>query len=75
MTLTQLIAEQYDIDCNDQSQVQKVVDVLKRNKVKEYMGKGGTVIWLLKSNEYIVNDRLSIFDKTISATDFLKLNL
>jgi len=39
------------------------------------MGKGGTVIWLLKSNEYMVNDKLSIFDKTISATDFLKLNL
>jgi hypothetical protein len=75
MTLTQLIAEQYDIDCNDQAQVEQVVDVLKRNKVREYMGKGGTVIWLLKSNEYMVNDKLSIFDKTILATDFLKLNL
>ena len=74
MTLTQLISEQYDIDCNSEEEVKKVVDVLKRNKVREYMGKGGTVIWLLKSNEYTVNDILSIFDKTISATDFLKLN-
>jgi hypothetical protein len=75
MTLTQLIADQYDIDCNSEDEVKQVVDVLRRNKVREYMGKGGTVIWLLKSNEYMVNDKLSIFDKTISATDFLKLNL
>jgi hypothetical protein len=75
MTLKELIEYQYDIICENQEQVKQVVEVLKRNKVREYMGKGGTVIWLLKSNEYIVNDKLSIFDKTISGTDFLKLKL
>jgi len=76
MTLTQLIAEQYDIDCNSEEEVKQVVDVLKRHKVKETIfGNAGTVICLFKSGRYGLNHKLSSIEKTILATDFLKLNL
>jgi hypothetical protein len=76
MTLTQLIADQYDIDCNSEEEVKQVVDVLKRNGVKESpRSETGTAIWLFASKQYALFDKLSAIEKTISATDFLKLNL
>jgi hypothetical protein len=76
MTLTQLIAKEYDIDCSSEDEVKQVVEVLNRNKVKENMiGNGGTVVWLYKTTEYTVTDRLSSIGNTISAHEFLNLAL
>jgi len=76
MTLTQLIADQYDIDCNSEDEVKQVVRVLKRHKVTENMiGNGGTVVWLYRSWQYTITDTLSVIDNVISGTDFLKLEI
>jgi hypothetical protein len=76
MTLTQLIADQYDIDCNSEDEVEQVEAVLKKHKLRDMdLFVGGTVVWLYNSHGYATNNKLSSIDKTISATDFLKLNL
>lgn len=74
MQLSELLTERYDIGCENESQVKQVCAKLERKGYTNSYpnGKGMTVV-LGKKYNYIVLDIKS--EKTISAKEFLKLNL